>query len=371
LAAPPDRLLSKRQLNRALLARQLLLAREPLTPVAAIERLAGLQAQLARPPFIGLWSRLARFTREDLLKVLHARTVIRVTAMRGTLHLISARDYLGWRGPLQPALDRGITSIAGAALAEIDLAAAERATRELLERAPATFDAIRNHLAPAFSHANVRQVAYAIRMTLPLVQVPERETEWGFPGAADFALADAWLRKKVSATASSPKDLMRRYLAAFGPASVSDAQAWSGLTKLAPVFEELRPTLVTFQDERKRELFDLPEAPRPDADTPAPVRFLPEFDNLILGHQDRTRVISEEHRQRITSPNLLVPATLLVDGMVAGVWAIERKKREATLVIEPFVTIPVKRKSELREEAERLLVFSEQEVTSHAVKFKA
>ena len=214
-------------------------------------------------------------------------------------------------------------------------------------------------------------MAYAIRMTLPLVQVPERETEWGFPGAADFALADAWLRKKVSATASSPRDLMRRYLAAFGPASVTDAQTWSGLTKLGPVFEELRPTLVTFQDERKRELFDLPDAPRPDADTPAPVRFLPEFDNLILGHQDRTRVISEEHRLRITSPNLLVPATLLVDGMVAGVWAIERKKREATLVIEPFVTIPVKRKSELREEAERLLAFSEQEVTSHAVKFKA
>ena len=127
MAAPPDRLLSKRQLNRALLARQLLLAREPVTPVAAIERLAGLQAQLARPPFIGLWSRLARFTRDDLLKVLHARTVIRVTAMRGTLHLISARDYLGWRGPLQPALDRGITSIVGAALAEIDMPAAERA----------------------------------------------------------------------------------------------------------------------------------------------------------------------------------------------------------------------------------------------------
>ena len=133
-----------------MLARQLLLAREPVTPVAAIERLAGLQAQQARPPFIGLWSRLARFTREDLLKVLHARTVIRVTAMRGTLHLISARDYLGWRGPLQPALDRGISSIVGAALAELDMAGAERATRQLLERAPATFDAIRNHLAPSF-----------------------------------------------------------------------------------------------------------------------------------------------------------------------------------------------------------------------------
>jgi len=354
-----------------LLARQLLLARETVTPVAAIERLAGLQAQLARPPFIGLWSRLARFTREDLLKVLHARTVIRVTAMRGTLHLISARDYLAWRGPLQPALDRGVTSIVGGTLADIDLPAAERATRALLERAPATFDAIRGHLAADFSHVNVRHVAYAIRMTLPLVQVPERETDWGFPGAADFALADGWLRKKVPAAGGSPKELMRRYLAAFGPATVTDAQAWSGLTKLAPVFEEMRPTLVTFQDDRKRELFDLPDAPRPDADTPAPVRFMPEFDNLILGHHDRTRVISEEHRLRITSPNLLVPATLLVDGMVAGVWAIERKKREATLVIEPFVTIPVKRKSELREEAERLLGFSEPDATSQAVKFKA
>jgi hypothetical protein len=371
LAAPSATLLSKRQLNRALLARQLLLAREPVTPVAAIERLAGLQAQQARPPFIGLWSRLARFTRDDLLKVLHARTVVRVTAMRGTLHLLSARDYLAWRGPLQPALDRGVTSIAGAALAETDLPAAERATRALLERSPATFDAIRNHLAPDFAQVNVRHVAYAIRMTLPLVQVPERETDWGFPGAADFALADAWLRKKVPSAGGSPKELIRRYLAAFGPAAVTDAQSWSGLAQLAPVFEELRPSLVTFQDDRKRELFDLPDAPRPDADTPAPVRFMPEFDNLILGHHDRSRVISDDHRQRIASPNLLVPATLLVDGMVAGVWAIERKKREATLIIEPFVTIPVKRKSELRDEAERLLGFSEPDATSHAVKFKA
>jgi hypothetical protein len=371
LASTPPSLLTRQQLNRALLARQLLLARQPLTPLAAIERLAGLQAQQARPPFIGLWSRLTRFTRDDLLKVLHARTVVRVTAMRGTLHLLSARDYLAWRGPLQPALDRGLTSIVKVGLAEMNLPGAQRATRALLERAPATFDAIRDHLATDFSGVNVRHLAYAIRMTLPLVQVPERETDWGFPGAADFTLADNWLRKKVSAAAASPRELVKRYLCAFGPASVTDAQTWSGLAKLAPVFEELRPTLVTFQDERKRELFDLPEAPRPDADVAAPARFIPEFDNLILGHQDRSRIISDEHRERIRSPNLLVPATLLVDGMVAGVWSIERKKTEATLVIDPFVAVPVKRKSEVREEAERLLTFAEPEVKSHAVKFTA
>jgi len=371
LAAPTPALLSKRQLNRALLARQWLLAREAATPVAAIERMAGLQAQLARPPFVGLWTRLARFTREDLLKVLHARTVVRVTAMRGTLHLLSARDYIAWRGALQPALDRTVTAVAGTSLADMDLRAAERVTRALLERAPTTFDAIRRHLEKDFSHVNVRHLAYAIRMTLPLVQVPERETDWGFPGAADFALADLWLRKKVSSAAASPKDLVRRYLAAFGPAAVTDAQSWSGIPGLAPVFEELRPTLVTFRDDRKRELFDLPDAPRPDPDTPAPVRFLPEFDNVLLGHHDRSRVISEDYRPRISSPNLQIPSVLLVDGMVAGVWCVERKRGEVTLVMEPFGAIPVKRKSELRDEAERLLSFSEPDAQAKSVRFKA
>jgi hypothetical protein len=362
--ATPARVLTRRELNRALLARQLLLSRDARSPEAAIEQVAGLQAQLARPPFIGLWSRLSAFTREDLLHALHARTIVRVTAMRGTLHLMSARDYKAWRGPLQPALNRGIEGIVGAALAEMDLPAAEAAAKALLGKRPATFDAIRDHLAPRFGAVNVRHLAYALRMTLPLVQVPAPDLTWGYPGAAGFALADRWLETRVSTKAVSPATLVRRYLAAFGPASVADAQTWSGLPKLGPVFDAMRAELSTFRDERKRELFDVSEAPRPAADTPAAVRFVPDWDNVVMGHQDRSRVIADEHRARISSRNLQIAATFLVDGMVAGSWSIARKGRAATLVMTPFVKIAKKDRTALEDEGERLIRFAEPEAKS-------
>ena len=247
--------------------------------------------------------------------------------MRGTLHLLSARDYRDWRGALQPALDRGLDSIIGPARAQLDLPAAETEMRAFLARQPATFDAIRDHLAPLFPSVNVRHLAYALRLTLPLVQVPQGEQTWGYPGAASFTLADRWLKAKVSTRAASPAALVRRYLAAFGPAAVTDVQTWSGLPKLAPVFDALRDELISFRDERKRELFDLPDAPRPSADTPAPVRLVPDWDNVLLGHQDRSRVIADEHRARVSTRNLQVLATFLVDGLVAGWWSIGRKGR--------------------------------------------
>jgi Winged helix DNA-binding domain len=369
--ATPATILTRRDLNRALLARQLLLSRDARTPEEAIEQVAGLQAQLARPPFIGLWSRLSSFDRADLLRALHARTIVRVTAMRGTLFLLSAPDYRAWRGALQPALTRGVESISGVPLTQLDLPAAEAVARAFLGKQAATFDAIRNHLMPRFPSVNVRHLAYALRMTLPLVQVPDPEASWGYPGAAGFALADRWLKTKVSTTAVSPAALVRRYLAAFGPASVADAQTWSGLQKLGPVFDDIREELVTFRDERKRELFDLPKAPRPASDTPAPVRFVPDWDNVVLGHQDRTRVIADEHRARISTRNLQIAATFLVDGMVAGSWSIARKGRAATLVMEPFVKIAMKDQAALREEAEQVLAFAEPDATGREVTFKA
>ena len=355
----PATVLTLRDLNRALLARQLLLSRAARTAVAALEEVAGLQAQLPRPPFVGLWSRLRDFDRGDLLDALDKRTVVRVTAMRGTLHLLSARDYVAWRGALQPGLTRGLTAIVGPALNAMDLPAAEADARAFLAKTPATFDAIRNHLESRVGDVNVRHLAYALRLTLPLVQVPESGATWGFPGAACFALADRWLKKKVPTAPVSPAAIVRRYLAAFGPASVADAQAWCGLPKLAPVFEDLRKELVTFRDERKRELFDVPEGPRPSADVAAPVRFVPDWDNVLLGHHDRSRVIADEHRARISTRNLQVLATFLLDGRVAGSWSITRKGKAATLAMEPFVKVAKKDQAALREEGEKLLAFAE------------
>ncbi len=351
--------LTTRQLNRALLARQMLLSREEGAALAAVERLAGLQAQLARPPFVGLWTRLEGFRRGDLLDLLHRREVVRVTAMRGTLHLMSTADYLDLRGALQPMLTRGMQSILRERAQKLDLAALEKEARSFFGTAPAIFDALRDHLKAKHPEGDERAMAYAIRMHLPLVQVPT-DAVWGFPAAADFALADAWLGTKVSTEPAPAHELVRRYLAAFGPATPGDAQAWSGLQGLREVFESLRPELVTFRDERKRELFDLPDAPRPPEETPAPVRFLPEFDNLVLAHDDRTRVIADEHRPKVVLKNLQVRATFLVDGFVAGTWKIERKKKVAILILEPFGKLARQTLATLEKEGDALLRFVEE-----------
>jgi hypothetical protein len=358
--------LTRRQLNRATLARQMLLAREPLETVAAIERLAGLQAQVARPPFGGLWTRLAGFRRDDLGEALARREVVRATAMRGTLHLLSAGDYVALRGALQPGLTRGMQSILRDRTKALDLAALLAEGRAFFDT-PATFDALRDHLVARYPGGDERAMAYAIRMHLPLVQVPTAADRWSFPASADFTVADTWLGREVPAEPAPAHALVRRYLAAFGPATPGDAQVWSGLQGLREVFEELRPELVTFRDERKRELFDLPDAPRPAEETPAPVRFLPEFDNLVLAHDDRSRVVADEHRSRIVLKNLQVLATFLVDGMVAGTWKVERKKKAAALVLEPFGVLGAETRALLEEEGEALLGFVEEDAGGREV----
>lgn len=362
--------LSNRQLNRATLARQMLLSRETATAVAAVERLAGLQAQLARPPFVGLWTRIEGFRRTDLLQPLRERQILRATAMRGTLHLMSAADYVALRGALQPMLTRGMQSILRERAQNLEMDALRAEARAFFGGKPATFDALRDHLKAKNPDADERAMAYAIRMHLPLVQVPT-DDRWGFPAAADFALADDWLGKEVPTGEAPAHKLVRRYLAAFGPATPRDAQVWSGLQSLRAAFDELRPELVTFRDERKRELFDLPDAPRPDEDTPAPVRFLPEFDNLVLAHDNRTRVIADEHRPKVTLKNLQVRATFLVDGVVAGTWKVDRKKKAATLVLEPFGKLAKKVLAELEREGEELLRFVEEDAQETGVRVDA
>ncbi|HVE78215.1 MAG TPA: winged helix DNA-binding domain-containing protein [Gemmatimonadaceae bacterium] len=358
--------LTTRQLNRATLARQMLLARERTSPVAAIERLVGLQAQLARPPFVGLWTRLEGFGREDLLAPLRQRQVVRATMMRGTLHLVSAADYLALRGALQPMLARGL-SVLGARAASLDVAALEADARAFFGAAPATFDALRTRFKARDPAADERAMAYAVRMYLPLVQVPT-DAPWGFPAAAEFAVAEEWLGARLPADAAPAEVLVRRYLAAFGPATPGDAQTWSGVHGLRETFAALRPTLVTFRDARKRELFDLPDAPRPPEDTPAPVRFLPEFDNLVLSHDDRGRVVAAEHRARVVLKNLQVRATFLLEGMVAGTWRVERKKNAAVLVLEPFATLTKKALAALQSEGDALLRFAEPEAEVREVR---
>lgn len=359
--------LTPRDLNRATLARQMLLAREKTTPLKAVERLAGLQAQLARPPHIGLWSRVDGYEADALNRLARDRKVVRATLMRGTLHVVSTKDFLALRPALQPMLTAGMQAVLKDRTKGFDLDRVVAAARGCLEKRPCTFEDLREDLAAAFPKGDARAMGYAVRTHLPLVQVPD-ETRWGYPGAAAFAVAEVWLGTKVP-TAGDLDGLVLRYLAAFGPATVKDAETWSYLKGLAPAFESLRPRLVVFRDDKKRELFDLPKAPRPPADAPAPVRFLPDYDNLLLSHADRRRVIADEHRPRVMpGGNLRLLPTFLVDGFVRGSWAIERKRAAATLVLEPFETISKKVHSELAEEGERLLRFVESDAATFDVR---
>ena len=349
--------LSLKALNRATLARQMLLRREATSALDAVRRLAGLQAQVAKPPYLGLWSRLEGFRREELLELLHRREVIRATAMRGTLHILTASDYVALRPVLQPMLSAGMASTLRARAATLDVTELVAAATAFFEEKPRTFTELRAHLMERFPDGDERAMGFAVRTHLPLAMVPNDST-WGFPADSDFTTATAWLGMPIAGD-EGPTDLVRRYLAAFGPATVADAQTWSGLKGLKSTFEAMRSELVTFRDERKRELFDLPDAPRPSEETDAPVRFLPEYDNLVLAHADRSRLIAEEFRPRIVTANLKVLATFLVDGRVAGTWKVARKGKSATLVLEPFEAIAAPFRDALAEEGLRALRFSE------------
>jgi len=354
-------------LNRATLARQMLLRREELSPVAALERVVALQAQLARPPFIGLWSRIEGFRREDLVRAVGKRLVVRGTMMRATLHLLSRRDYLALRPVLQPALSKGAISVLGSRADGHAFDEVVAAARECFEERPRTFAALRDHMKKLFPKLDERAIGYVVRLGLPLIQTPGAAAPWAYPGVADFAVAESWLGARLK-EGDRPHALALRYFAAFGPASVQDLQAWAGIAA-ASVVEELRPRLRTFRDERGKELFDVKEGPLPAEDEEAPVRFLPEFDNVLLGYSERARIISDEHRRLIFTKNLLVPATFLVDGFVAGKWVVERKRNAARLLVRSFGTLAKRTREALAEEGERLLQFIEADAATRSVVF--
>jgi winged helix DNA-binding protein len=359
-----DGVLTAKALNRATLARQMLLAREKTTALRAVERLVGMQAQLARPPYIGLWSRVAGFRAEDLTRLVRTRQVVRGTLMRVTLHLVSTKDYMGLRPLLQPMLSTGFQRALHPGLEVEPVVAAARAC---LEERPCTFRDLRALLGKKWPKLDERALGYAVRTHLPLVQVPT-DTAWGWPGAAAFAVAESWIGKRLG-KGWDERTLVLRYLAAFGPAGPRDVEIWAGLTKLRDAFEALRPKLRVFHDEKGRELFDLPKAPRPPADRPAPVRFLPDYDNLLLGHVDRTRVIPAAHRAKLATANLRVMATFLMDGFVAGTWQIARARSSAALVVEPFEALSRKARAELAAEGDALLRFAEPDARTFEVRF--
>ncbi len=343
----------------------MLLGRERAGVVKAVEQLLALQAQVPRPPHVALWSRLQKFDREHLLKALHARTLVRGTMMRGTLHIMSAKDFLAFRMALQPALTAGMMSVVGKGpIPSIDTLVT--AGRSAFGRKARPFADVRAALQSRFPDAHDRSMGYAVRMQLPLVQVPLDGESWGFAAESDFALAEHWLKTKVGSGAGAGA-LVLRYLAAFGPASAADIQGWLGIRGVADVLAPLREKLVVFQDPRGREVFDLPKAPRPGAGVDAPVRFLPEYDSVILAHADRSRLIDEAHRKALITKNLIVPATFLIDGRVAGTWKIERKKAAATLRLTPFTPIPKPAKTAIDEEGQALLHFVEPDATTFAV----
>ncbi|UJR82004.1 winged helix DNA-binding domain-containing protein [Sandaracinus amylolyticus] len=358
--------LSRRAVGRATLARQMLLEREKTSTLDAIERLIGVQAQLPRPPFVGLWSRVEGFRREDLADLLRRREVVRATSLRTTLHLMSARDYVALRGVIAPVLARALASITKARGATLDVDQLVAEARPFFAAEPRDFEAVRAHLAALHPDADDRAMGYAIRTSLPLVQVPTDDA-WSFPAQADFALADAWLGTTIDARETAPDALVRRYLAAYGPASVADAQAWTGLGGLRPTFDAMKDELRVLADERGRELFDLEDAPRPGEDASAPLRFLPEWDGAIVARADE-RFVAAEHRQHVFLSALRVAPTVLIDGVVAATWKIDRKKTGATLTVTPFDTIAKKVRPELEQEADALLAFHEPDAPKRELK---
>jgi hypothetical protein len=363
-----ERVLTLRELNRATLARQLLLDRSALAVVDAIEQLVGMQAQQASPPYIGLWTRLHEFRRDDLAHVIADRRVIKATLMRATLHLLSAQDYWLLRKTLQPVFSYAAESIVKQREhVDFDTDDVLRVARDYLVQEPRTFAEISAMLAAYRPDCDIGAMRYTVRTHLPLIQVPIN-TGWSYPGNPQFTLADTWLGQSAASDANLQL-LVFRYLAAFGPATVTDIQTWSGLLKLKDAIDALKPQLRIYRDEQRRELLDLPDMPLPDAETPAPVRFLPEYDNLLLSHHKRTRILNDQYRSLVYLPGLRVRATFLIDGFVHGAWKIEKQKQAATLLIEPFAAITPHQRAALATEAEQLVRFVEADAKTFAVRF--
>ncbi|WP_053717661.1 winged helix DNA-binding domain-containing protein [Saccharothrix sp. NRRL B-16348] len=340
--------LTTRALNRATLHRQFLLERVDRTACDVVEHLVGMQAQEPFSPYYGLWSRIRSFEADELGSLLLDRRVVRASLHRATIHLVTAADHGRFEPLLRPFLHRRFASSPfGFVMDGLDVEDFTEAVTALLEEAPRTRREIGDLLGARWPDRDANALGYAGSFLVPSVQVPPRAV-WGRSGVARWTTAAHWLGPV--GPAASTEEFVRRYLAAFGPASVKDVQTWAGMSRLKSVVEAM--DLRVFTDERGRTLYDLPDAPLPDPDTPAPARFLPEFDNVLLGHDDRTRVISDEDYRR----GIVIGGkpTLLVDGFVHGVW----KLAGDGLDIEVFRPLTRAQKADVEAEGARLLQFA-------------
>lgn len=350
MASPP--VLTRRQLNRSLLARQMLLRRVELPAIKVVERLVGMQAQVPTDPYTALWSRVEGFQPDELSQLIAERRAVRaVGLMRTTIHLVSALDALTIRPLMQPVLDRAwryspfSRSLGGADVTEIVAAGLE-----LLAERPYVATELGKRLQERWPDADANSMGYAIRFLVPVLQPPPRGL-WGKGGLAYVETIERWLGRPLDPNPSID-DIVLRYLEAFGPATAKDVQVWSWITGMRGVLERLRPRLRTFRDEKGRELFDVPNAPYPDADTSAPVRFLPEYDNIALSHDDRTRVID-----RKLSEGIWMRGSILVDGFVRGTWRMDAKRGEGVLTIGLFDSLTASDRADVAAEAALLAGF--------------
>ncbi|MFI7082415.1 winged helix DNA-binding domain-containing protein [Streptomyces anulatus] len=362
-AAHPT-VLSTRALNRATLDRQLLLRRSAMSPKDAVAHLLGLQAQNTKPPYFQLYARLTDFDPEELSALMESREVVRIVTLRSTLHTHTADDALTLRPLVQAARERELKNFRRG-LEGVDLDRLAAVAEELVVERPRPVKELREELLAHWPDADPLALTAAARCLLPLVQVTPRGM-WGRSGQVALTTAEHWLGRPTEPV-PAPDATVLRYLGAFGPASVMDFQAWAGLTRTKEVFERLRPRLLTFRDERGVELFDLPDAPRPDPGTPAPPRFLPEFDNLLLGHADRTRVISAVNKGRNGVGNQAY-GSVLIDGFFDAVWRVEREGGTAILTVQPLRNLVRDERAEITEEAARMLA-AMTDATDHDVRF--
>lgn len=354
----PDRRdrLDRRRLNRALLTRQSLLERASLPAVELVERLVGMQAQAPLAPYVALWSRLVDVDTGAVGAAVDQGVLVRTHAMRGTVHLFSRRDALALRPVMAPmlAVRFGSTAFAknldGVAMDDVI-----RVARSLARGAPLSRVELGRRLGEHFPGAPEESLAYAAIFHEPMVQTPPRGV-WGKRGTPKWQTFQGFLAASVDG-GSTVDEIALRYLAAFGPASVADIRYWSGLSGLRGVVERLRPRLRVFTDEGGRELFDLPDAPRPAADVPAPVRFLPEYDNVLLSHADRTRVIPDKRSVPLFAGDGARAGTVLVDGEFRATWKATVGNEQATITVIGAPALSRREADEVRAEGVRLLAF--------------